>query len=286
MRTGLWILLPCSIAMAALFACSAQQAAPGQLNGAGDDDDDTGGKTTTKAANTCLGKAGLAYDNAACNTCMSADGCCQKTIACFSKNPECAALQTCMAACGGGTAATPGTSTTDGGGGGGGGGTTNNAAKASFTTNVYPSIVTTCGSCHQSGGTGSPTFLLGAADATYTYFKTAGWTTNQSPFYTHGAHSGPALTADQKTKIDAWIALEASTPTTGSGSGTGTGGGGGGGGGGNGSGGGNGDGSGGGNGTGKIVECQTACKTQHAAAVTAWTDFNVCVTQTCGSTCL
>ena len=60
----------------------------------------TPGKTTPKSTdNTCLGQAGLTFDNAACTTCMNSDDCCHKTIACFTNNPDCTALQDCMAKC-------------------------------------------------------------------------------------------------------------------------------------------------------------------------------------------
>ena len=85
---------------------------------------------------------------------MSADGCCQATIACFKDNADCASLQTCMAACGSTGTGTGTGPTTDAGTGT----PVNTVAMNNFTTNVYPLLAATCASCHGAVGPG-PTVL-------------------------------------------------------------------------------------------------------------------------------
>lgn len=216
-----------------------------------------GGGTTPASnnTNTCLGKAGLGFDDGDCDKCMNADGCCQKTIACFVNDEDCTALQTCMVSCKGGV----------GGGGGGDGGAT--TPKTYFVQTVYPSVQATCAGCHGAGGPG-PQFFGADANATYTLFKGRGFDKPNSIFLLKGAHEGPALTAAQKQVVNNWVALES--------------GGGGGGGGGGGDGGAH---DGGADGGQTKAECQDSCKKQYPKAVQAWTDYNVCVTQTCGTQC-
>lgn len=75
---------------------------------------------------------------------------------------------------------------------------------------VYASVNGTCGSCHLAGTSGAAKFFGADEAATYTSFKTAGYDKANSAFYTKPAgHPGPALTAAQKTLMDAWIAAEA-----------------------------------------------------------------------------
>ena len=282
MRFAGILLFPGSLLVVAAVACSSAQ--PSGL--AATDGTGAAGDTTANAAagstptstgtksNTCLGKVGLDFEKAACNTCMSADGCCQATIACFKGNPDCAALQTCMAACGG----TAGAGT--GAGDGGTGTTTNTVAMGIFTTDVYPTLSATCAGCHGQVGPG-PQFFGTTAALTYPMFKIQGFDKAGSGLLLKGAHEGPALTSAQVTSINKWVAAEA-TPPAGGGAGTG---------GGNGMGGGMGagagDGGGAGNGTGGgKVACQAACEAKYPAAVTKWTAYNTCVTGTCGSSCL
>ena len=158
MRPAHWMVLPLCGLLA--VACASKspfpEAAPEDVVPT-----PTAGKTpsTTTTAKTdpttCLGKVGLSFENAACNTCMQVQDCCDKTIACVKTNPDCVPLHECMVACNGGTVTKP---TTDGGADSGAG----SAAKALFTTEVYPTINTTCGTCHRAGG-GGPTFF--GADA-------------------------------------------------------------------------------------------------------------------------
>ena len=273
------LLLPATLLVLAGLAgaaCSAAQPATSAGPDEGNDTPTTAPTrtTTTATSDTCLGKVGLDFEKPACNTCMSADGCCQATIACFSNNADCSSLQTCMAACGGGGSGTGG-----GTGGGDGGTTTTSVAQGIFVTEVYPAVSGTCGGCHGQTGPG-PQFFGTTADLTYPMFKIAGFDKANSSFVLKGAHQGPALTAAQKTTITKWVNAELA--------GAGTGGGGGGGGTGGGTGGGSGAGTGdAGTGTGaNKVACQTACKAKYPAAVEKWTAYNTCVSTTCGASCL
>lgn len=270
------LLFPGSLLVVALAAVACSSAQPpldytaGGAHPSGDTTPAPKRTSTTPKSDSCLGKVGLGYDKSACDTCMSADGCCQATIACFKGNPECTALQDCMSACGGGGMGTGG----GGGGGGGDGGTVNTVAKGIFVNEVFPSLNATCGGCHGKAGPG-PQFFGATADLTYPMFKIAGFDKPNSPLVLKGAHEGPALTAAQKAIITKWVNAEAAPPAGG-----GDGGGGGG-------GGGKGlDGGGGDGGGANKSACQAACKTQHAAALDKWNAYNTCVSSTCGSSCL
>lgn len=74
---------------------------------------------------------------------------------------------------------------------------------------VYASVSGTCGTCHLMGTGGAPVFFAADQAGTYTKFKAAGYDKAGSRFYIKPAHTGPALTAAQKTLMDAWIAAEA-----------------------------------------------------------------------------
>jgi hypothetical protein len=205
----------------------------------------------------CLGKARLAFDDAACNTCMSEAGCCAATIACFDGNEDCAALHSCMLACGDDGAPAPGEDAPDEPGSAEG--------LAAFTANVYPALKTSCGACHVGGTGGAPTFLAGDAAATRTLFKGTGWDVPNSTFVTKGQHAGPPLTAAQKTAIEAWVAIEAGSTGAGSGSGAGAG---------------------SGNGTGVKAACKAECKTKHPSSIAKWQTYNTCAAVTCKAECL
>ena len=103
MRLTSVLLFPASLLVVAIAACSSSPAATG--NG-GDNTDTTPTGVPNRTDSSCLGKEGLAFDNAACSSCMNGNGCCEATIACFKGNAECTALQACMVACGGGAATT------------------------------------------------------------------------------------------------------------------------------------------------------------------------------------
>ncbi len=79
---------------------------------------------TESPPETCLSRAGLDFDDPACNECMNAESCCQAAIDCFKNDPNCNNLQMCMAGCGTGSdaGAADGGDGGDGGGDGGGGG--------------------------------------------------------------------------------------------------------------------------------------------------------------------
>jgi hypothetical protein len=268
------LLFPGSLLVVALaaVACSSAQPPLDYMAGANPSGDSTPApkrtSTTGPKSDTCLGKVGLGYEKSTCDACMSADGCCQATIACFKGNAECSALQDCMSACGGGTGTGPGT-------GGGDAGTMNTVAKGIFVNEVFPSLNGTCGGCHGKAGPG-PQFFGATADLTYPMFKIAGFDKPNSTLVLKGAHEGPALTAAQKTIITKWVNAEAAPPP----------GGGDGGGGGAGTGGGKGDGGGGDGGGGDKSACQAACKTKHPTALDKWNAYNTCVSSTCGSSCL
>src|SRR5690349_4856651 len=151
MRTARLLVTLSFLAAATAFACSSSQPAPadaenGDGNGTSTPGDSGTSSPSSSNANTCLGKAGLGFDNATCDKCMNGGGCCEKTIACFVNNEACTSLQACMAACKGGV----------GGGTGKDGGTDGGAttAKTYFVQTVYPSVQATCAGCHAAGGAG------------------------------------------------------------------------------------------------------------------------------------
>jgi hypothetical protein len=74
---------------------------------------------------------------------------------------------------------------------------------------LFDSIDKTCNDCHTTGRSGAKKFFGANAEATRTIFKTEGYTTVTSAFYTKPQHLGPPLDAAQKKLFEAWIALEA-----------------------------------------------------------------------------
>lgn len=265
-----------AIAAAAAFACAPQAPAAnlgdGTQAGSGEgeqqDTSTTVPKQTSKEGgapkalnNTCIGKAGFTFDDGQdCDQCMSdQDGCCQKLVACFKDDPQCAALQGCVDKCSG----------TGGGTAEGGAPMGTAAGKTVFTTELYPSMKPTCGSCHSAGTGGAPIFFGATADATYTLFLGMGFQAG-GELVNKGPHAGPPLQPAQVTLVQKWQAAEA-----GGGGGTGTGGGGG-------TGGGTGGGAEAGL-TGK--QCKDACKVQYAAALPKWDAYQVCITTTCKTQC-
>lgn len=135
----------------------------------------------------------------------------------------------------------------DGGEGGGGGdpGTTSsetttetptptqdNTAHGYYVSTVHPSLIQTCGGCHNPDGqVGAPAFL--DYDAELSYPMSKGYANivkdpaSDSILITKGPHTGPGLTADQKAIVTQWINAELSEGGGGGagGSGGGTGGG-------------------------------------------------------------
>jgi len=228
------------------------------------------GKSTPKASskpvnNTCIGKAGFTFDDGkTCDTCMSEqDGCCQKLIACFKDDPQCAALQKCVDDCSGT--------------GGGGGTTGGSPGQTYFVNTLYASINASCGlPCHANGTGGAPILFKATALDTYTEFKNQGFQTSRDFIDKPANHPGPALDTNQKTMFQMWMTLEAGGTGTGGGGGTGTGGGGG----------------GGGGDAGTTADggltgraCKDACKTTYAAAMPKWSAYQTCITTTCATQC-
>ncbi len=273
MRISRSLALPCLfLGFAAAVACTQKQAS--SLGGYPDNGDDTSGDSSqtepgkssapksgdggaSKPLNdTCIGKAGFTFDEGGeCDTCMSdQDGCCQKLVACFKDDPQCAELQKCVDDCSG-----------TGGGGGGDGGATNQGQTV-FVNEVYPSVNPTCGSCHAAGTGGAPIYFGADALSTYTKFKQNNL--QNGSFLNKGPHSGPALTTAQQDLVKKWMAAEG-VKIPGSGGGGGTGGGDG--------------GADGGALTGKA--CKDACKTKYAASLPKWDAYQACITTTCKTQC-
>ena len=78
-----------------------------------------------------------------------------------------------------------------------------------FVSDVYPLVSTACGSCHLPGTGGAAIFFGADANATYPLFKERNYHLPNSLFVTRGAHTGPALTAEQRAAVDKWVAAEA-----------------------------------------------------------------------------
>ncbi len=89
------------------------------------------------------------------------------------------------------------------------GGTTTTLTPQQAFHAVYMSVSGSCGTCHLMGTSGAPIFFGADEGTTYTKFKAAGYDKAGSRFYIKPSHTGPALTAAQKTLMDAWIAAEA-----------------------------------------------------------------------------
>jgi hypothetical protein len=103
------------------------------------------------------------------------------------------------------------TADTDSGGGGTG---TPKTAPAAF-ADLYATFAgaangSKCTPCHAVGGTSGAAFVATDATSSRAYFLTNGWQNITAPgsFATKGAHSGPALTAEQKTLTKAWSDAE------------------------------------------------------------------------------
>lgn len=78
----------------ALVACSS----PTEERGGGAADPPTE-QAMLQAGSACdLRRSGVAFTAPGCETCMQKK-CCAPTIACFSGNPDCSALHTCLIAC-------------------------------------------------------------------------------------------------------------------------------------------------------------------------------------------
>lgn len=85
------------------------------------------------------------------------------------------------------------------------------SARETFEQVVYPAIASCGGGCHIDGGSATGASFIGADPAsTYDRFKERGFDKPGSRFYVKGAHTGPALTVEQKALLDDWIVREAS----------------------------------------------------------------------------
>jgi len=88
-------------------------------------------------------------------------------------------------------------------------GTPAGAVNPVFVSDVYPLVSTACGACHLPGTGGAAIFFGADANATYPLFKERNYHLPNSLFVTRGAHTGPALTTDQRAAVDRWVAAEA-----------------------------------------------------------------------------
>jgi hypothetical protein len=108
------------------------------------------------------------------------------------------------------------------------GGTTGKSARELFTP-LRASAKNSCSPCHDPNGTKTGiTFFVGNDENdAYMIWKAKNYQDITAPrtFYTRGAHTGPALTADQKTLCEQWAAAEKAggggTPVTDAGGGGG-----------------------------------------------------------------
>ncbi len=118
---------------------------------------------------------------------------------------------------GGGGSSDGAGSSTGGSSDGGSTGTSNpqGGAKDFFVKTVFPSLSTTCNSCHDDpdNTTGAPQFLGDNGNAAYTAIE--GYTPaliaipENSLLIQHGAHTGPALETDQIDIVSEWLQMEA-----------------------------------------------------------------------------
>lgn len=101
------------------------------------------------------------------------------------------------------TSTTPGDAPTNSAGG-----------KAYFVSTVFPMLATKCESCHAAGGIGNPTWVTkGDGAKTYEAVYANGWVIPAgSRLLEKGTHAGgaaPALTEQERTTVQTWIAMEA-----------------------------------------------------------------------------
>jgi hypothetical protein len=106
----------------------------------------------------------------------------------------------------------------DGGNGGQGGGTTTTPTKAPnahdmYVQQVHPSLIKTCGGCHNPmGKAGAPVYLDYDAEVSYPLTKAYKGIVqdpaDKSILVTKGAHQGPVLTPDQVTLVENWVQME------------------------------------------------------------------------------
>ena len=95
------------------------------------------------------------------------------------------------------------------------GGSVDNSAHGYYVANVHPSLIQTCGGCHNPDGqVGAPAFL--DYDAELSYPMTKGYSNivkdpaSSSSLITKGPHEGPGVSAEQTAIIETWISKELS----------------------------------------------------------------------------
>lgn len=88
-------------------------------------------------------------------------------------------------------------------------GSTQSSARQFFMDKVYPSLNTTCASCHATGANGAPVFLQSNAATAYQTMDGRGMIQSQSVLLTKGQHLGPAMSATQLDLVKQWLDLEA-----------------------------------------------------------------------------
>jgi hypothetical protein len=89
-------------------------------------------------------------------------------------------------------------------------GITSPSAKEYFAKTVFPELTSTCGSCHNPpGSAGAPAFWNADASIAYTSIEARGYITTASMLLRKGQHTGPALTAQEGTDVQTWLAMEA-----------------------------------------------------------------------------
>ncbi|MEP7121824.1 MAG: cytochrome c [Byssovorax sp.] len=96
--------------------------------------------------------------------------------------------------------------------GGAGGGMVGGQAKAYYIANIDSQLNATCASCHASGQNGAPIFMGMNPEASYNALDQHGGLVvapENSLMLLHGAHTGPALTAAEKTDVTTWLTMEA-----------------------------------------------------------------------------
>ena len=81
-----------------------------------------------------------------------------------------------------------------------------------YTAVIDPELAGSCASCHASGQNGAPIFLAKNALGSYNAMDQHGGlivAPENSLLLLHGAHTGPALTAVQKSDVTEWLTMEA-----------------------------------------------------------------------------
>lgn len=87
------------------------------------------------------------------------------------------------------------------------------AAKAYFVANVHPTLISTCGGCHQTGP--GPAWLSPDAEISYKMMFQLGYVSLQSRILLKGPHqTTQGLNADQSQKFTTWVQMETASGAT------------------------------------------------------------------------